>query len=422
MFRIIFVFIVFFCSSASFGQVSEFKCVLVGKVIDRPYSHELVLTKEQGDSRVTGLVIPIQDGQFYYELEAYHEETYSLAFVDEQNKGAWRPIVFFAEPDTIHMTLYPVDRFGENEIIGGKLNRENIEFQQQVEQLFGLYSIDKRRDSLREKGLYLTEEAKKLFEQLEQEKDMTIRDSLELLARELHESNKSLTPEAQKLHKDYDKRFMEWIEWKSDQIMSQASLVTYRELLVLLQMARSPHSRPLPISVPELLTSFEKKYRSAFPDHPYTYAIETYLESVSSIKKGGKYIDFTAPDFEGNQVNLSEYIHGKVALIHLWASWCGPCRRKGIEMIPIYEEYQSKGFEIVGIARERDKKWGIQAAETDKYPWLNLLELNDDQNIWRKYGLDNSGGGVFLVDENGVILAVEPTAGEVRDILKEKLD
>lgn len=91
-------------------------------------------------------------------------------------------------------------------------------------------------------------------------------------------------------------------------------------------------------------------------------------------------------------------------------------------MIPLYEQYKTKGFEVIGVARERDKKWGIQAAIADKYPWLNLLEVNDDQNIWRKYGLDNSGGGVFLVDELGSILAVEPTADEVREILSKRLD
>jgi hypothetical protein len=38
-----------------------------------------------------------------------------------------------------------------------------------------------------------------------------------------------------------------------------------------------------------------------------------------------------------------------------------------------------------------------------------------------KYGIGNSGGGDFLVDENGVILIINPTAEEVETILKERL-
>lgn len=131
--------------------------------------------------------------------------------------------------------------------------------------------------------------------------------------------------------------------------------------------------------------------------------MDAYLESVKMMTGGGKYIDFTAPDFEGREITLSEQIRGKVALINLWASWCGPCRRKAIDMIPVYEEFKEMGFEVVGIARERTKELAINAANMDKYPWLNLIELNDKQEIWKRYGLGNSGGGVLLVDEEGVI-------------------
>lgn len=48
----------------------------------------------------------------------------------------------------------------------------------------------------------------------------------------------------------------------------------------------------------------------------------------------------------------SEYMHGKVELIHLWASWCGSCRHIGMEMIPMYEQYKTKRFEVIGIAHE----------------------------------------------------------------------
>lgn len=59
--------------------------------------------------------------------------------------------------------------------------------------------------------------------------------------------------------------------------------------------------------------------------------------------------------------------------------------------------------------------------ERDGYPWLNLLELNDRLGIWEMYGIGNAGGGRFLIDRNGKILAINPDAEQVEAILKDKL-
>lgn len=51
-------------------------------------------------------------------------------------------------------------------------------------------------------------------------------------------------------------------------------------------------------------------------------------------------------------------------------------------------------------------------------PEMNLVELNGEHGVWYKYGVSNSGGGTFLVDREGKIIAKNPTADEVRKILK----
>lgn len=90
-------------------------------------------------------------------------------------------------------------------------------------------------------------------------------------------------------------------------------------------------------------------------------------------------------------------------------------------MIPVYEAYKNKGFTIVGVAREENLSDGVNAAKMDKYSWLNLIELNDKEKIWAKYGVDNSGGSTLLVDKNGIILAIDPTDKEVTAILDKLL-
>jgi peroxiredoxin len=53
----------------------------------------------------------------------------------------------------------------------------------------------------------------------------------------------------------------------------------------------------------------------------------------------------------GGPIKLSNY-SGKVLLVNLWASWCGPCRAETPELVKLHTEYQSRGVEMVGLSTE----------------------------------------------------------------------
>lgn len=161
-------------------------------------------------------------------------------------------------------------------------------------------------------------------------------------------------------------------------------------------------------------------YVDYMPEHPYTQEI-AYEVAASRLQKGKKYIDYDVRGIDGRNVKLSSLYTGKIILIDMWASWCGPCRRRAKAIIPVYEKYKDKGFQVIGIAREMNMENMKSAIEKDGYPWLNLLELNDQHAVWLKNGLQSSAGGSFLIDEQGTILAVYPEADELEKILQERL-
>jgi thiol-disulfide isomerase/thioredoxin len=53
----------------------------------------------------------------------------------------------------------------------------------------------------------------------------------------------------------------------------------------------------------------------------------------------------------GSQVRLSDY-SGKVVLLNLWATWCGPCRTEIPELVKIHKEFQSRGVAVLGLSTE----------------------------------------------------------------------
>lgn len=142
--------------------------------------------------------------------------------------------------------------------------------------------------------------------------------------------------------------------------------------------------------------------------------------SLEKAEVGKHYPDFTAPDLKGNMHTLSDLIDGKFAVIDLWASWCGPCRRHSMELIPVYEKWKDKGFTVVGIARENSSTEAMESSiKTDGYPWLNLVELNDAANIWNKYNAGNAGGKIVFVSPSGIVMAINPDAEQVDSLLNQ---
>ena len=54
---------------------------------------------------------------------------------------------------------------------------------------------------------------------------------------------------------------------------------------------------------------------------------------------------------EGGTLRISDY-SGKVLLVNLWATWCGPCRIEIPELVKIHKEFQSRGVEMIGLSTE----------------------------------------------------------------------
>src|SRR6058998_1205356 len=56
-------------------------------------------------------------------------------------------------------------------------------------------------------------------------------------------------------------------------------------------------------------------------------------------------------DAKGASFKLADFF-GKVMVVNLWATWCGPCRLEIPELVKLNKEFHSRGVEIIGLSTE----------------------------------------------------------------------
>jgi thiol-disulfide isomerase/thioredoxin len=63
----------------------------------------------------------------------------------------------------------------------------------------------------------------------------------------------------------------------------------------------------------------------------------------------------------GKPIKLSDFA-GKVIVVDLWATWCGPCRQEIPFLKDLAKEFKDKGLQIIGLTTE-DKTRDLDAVK-----------------------------------------------------------
>src|ERR1700676_497966 len=131
--------------------------------------------------------------------------------------------------------------------------------------------------------------------------------------------------------------------------------------------------------------------------------IYKYLSLNKNIQVGDKFVDFTLPDINGNNVSLSDY-KNKYVLLDFWGSWCQACREENPNLVKTYNEFKDKGFDILGVSCETTKHWWLDAVHHDNITWENVSDLTGrDNKAALIYGISYYPAN-FLIAPNGTII------------------
>lgn len=407
-----------------------FACRIKGTVADERPCVRLLFYDFDQDNRVRPpLSIPVRGNRFDYTYYTDKPEVKILTKWNEYMEGSWYVIPFFVEQGENEITILPESQDLELHRATAA-NQEWKRIRQETDRRESECRLDEYYKIMREMSpkQKLTPEAFALYERLQtlyekmekQDEDKTLRDSISLLSKQcfkLEEAKKMYSHEYTQLLENIDRIRSLVNRTMVTQMSKSPSLPALYRLYQLTAEAidkNSPELRPY-------YQIYQRSFAPLWSEHPLGKHLEYMTKAGIQMKVGEQYPLFEARDLDGKQVSVNGLIKGKWALVDLWASWCGPCRKNSKQMIPVYQKYADKGFTVVGIAREQNVSDALEAIRKDGYPWVQLIDLRDEFCIWLRHGTENAGGSTFLVNPEGKIVAIHPSAEEVEAILEQHL-
>ena len=129
-------------------------------------------------------------------------------------------------------------------------------------------------------------------------------------------------------------------------------------------------------------------------------AVESQLFFLNNLTVGKVLPDSVAQTLDGKKTKISDY-RGKVVVLDIWATWCGPCRA----MIPhereLVKRLKDKPFVFISLSADDEKETLEKFLEKEPMPWTH----------WWNGGMGGPVADykvqffptVYVLDEKGVI-------------------
>jgi thiol-disulfide isomerase/thioredoxin len=134
----------------------------------------------------------------------------------------------------------------------------------------------------------------------------------------------------------------------------------------------APPTPPPPAESAPAPDAPERKASEPAPTASATLPDSLMKRELRSLEKGS----FRLADFGG-----------KVLVVNLWATWCGPCRREIPDFEEVRRDYSGRGVEFVGLTTEnprtdegrvreflRDVKFGFRLGWADRETAMGLMQ------------------------------------------------
>jgi len=272
-------------------------------------------------------------------------------------------LLFFLEPNKVDITLKEGD-FHKAEIQGSKTQIENDNLERTVEPFY--------------------------------EKIQPIKTKRQKLIEEKNQSNsEDLKTRIEKLTKEWQKIDGEIKNVKLKYILNNPQSYLSADLL-------NFYKRSIPNDSLKMLYD---KFDHIIKISSYGLKIKEQID-LHIVNTGDVAPIFLQEDINGNDLSLNQF-KGKIVILDFGASWCVPCKKEIPEVKKIYNKYNSKGLEIIGISFDENKFVWKEYVKKEKLNWYHIF--NGSRNSEKKGTISHLYNVIpipayILIDKNGIII------------------
>ncbi|MCS4228369.1 TlpA disulfide reductase family protein [Sphingobacterium sp. BIGb0165] len=165
------------------------------------------------------------------------------------------------------------------------------------------------------------------------------------------------------------------------------------------------------------------KYQSYFLTASQKKRATVIMNNMAQLKSGDQGLNFSFPDNNGKTIKFAD-LKGKVVLIDVWATWCGPCKAEIPHLKKLEQELHGTDVQVVSISVDEEK---------DKAKWLKMIK--DEQlgglqlfaSGWGDFAKYYKITGIprFMVfDKQGKVVTIDsprPSSPELKQLLEKVL-
>ncbi|MFM2251137.1 MAG: hypothetical protein RLZZ358_2067 [Bacteroidota bacterium] len=169
------------------------------------------------------------------------------------------------------------------------------------------------------------------------------------------------------------------------------------------------------------LDALVSKLNENYPETIAILQLKQQLDEMRALAVGQLAPDIVLPDPSGKTTKLSD-LRGKYVLIDFWAAWCKPCRQENPNVVRLFNQYNSKGFEVFGVSLDRSREDWVKAIADDQLNWTQVSDLQYFNSAAAVLYQIQAIPATYLVDPDGKIIAKDLRGPSLEAKLAELFD
>ncbi len=171
----------------------------------------------------------------------------------------------------------------------------------------------------------------------------------------------------------------------------------------------------------EAQKAFLKDIIKKYPGTKAAKLAQTKIKAMN-LQEGMEPLDISSfKDIHGKPIRMKDY-KGKVLLIDFWATWCGPCMGELPNVLEAYKKYHKKGFEILGISFDSDRKSFEKVIKEKGMTWRHYFDGkgwgNEIGSLYNVHAIPHT----ILVGRDGKIVAFNLRGERLIETVRELVE